>query len=77
MVNPIGEEEFFQSIEVVAGSPTPEELAAVKAVLFEAQKQQRSAAKLARSSWSKNEAMLRSSLVAGNGQWGSSYKAGL
>ncbi|MFM7014387.1 MAG: acyl-CoA carboxylase subunit epsilon, partial [Actinomycetota bacterium] len=67
MGSPISEEEFFQSIEVVAGSPTAEELAAIKAVLFEAQKQQRKAAKEARSSWSKNESILRSSLVAGNG----------
>jgi len=71
------EAEFNESIEVVAGNPTPAELAAVIAVLQEASKQQQSASKPQRSTWSKNEQILRTGLVAGNGQWGSAYRQGL
>lgn len=71
------EQEFTESVEVVAGSPTPEELVAVIAVLREASKQQASAKLPQRSTWAKNEQILRSGLVAGNGQWGSAYKQGL
>jgi hypothetical protein len=69
--------EFAESIEVVSGDPTPDELAAVVAVLLEASKQQ-SASKLPqRSTWARNEASLRAGIVVGNGQWGSQYKQGL
>jgi Acyl-CoA carboxylase epsilon subunit len=69
--------EFAESIEVVSGDPTPNELAAVVAVLLEASKQQ-SASKLPqRSTWARNEAILRAGIVVGNGQWGSQYKQGL
>jgi hypothetical protein len=71
------EAEFNESIEVVAGNPTPEELAAVIAVLQEASKQQQAASTPQRSTWSKNEQILRTGLVAGNGQWGSAYRQGL
>lgn len=71
------EQEFTESVEVVAGSPTPEELVAVIAVLREASKQQASAKLPQRSTWAKNEQILRTGLVAGNGQWGSAYKQGL
>ena len=71
------EQEFTESVEVVAGSPTPEELVAVIAVLQEASKQQASAKLPQRSTWAKNEQILRTGLVAGNGQWGSAYKQGL
>jgi hypothetical protein len=69
--------EFAESIEVVSGDPTSDELAAVVAVLLEASKQQ-SASKLPqRSTWARNEASLRAGIVVGNGQWGSQYKQGL
>jgi protein involved in ribonucleotide reduction len=76
-MNTPDEAEFSESIEVIAGSPTPEELVAVIAVLQEASKQQQMASTPQRSTWAKNEQILRSVLVAGNGQWGSAYKQGL
>lgn len=76
MIN-FSEEEFAESVRVVTGNPTDEELAAVIAVLSESAKAQRRAVGVPKSSWSKNHGMLRDSLVAGNGQWGSSYKPGL
>jgi hypothetical protein len=70
------ENEFAQAIEVVAGNPTPEELAAVIAVLAQAGRQQN--AKIPqRSTWAKNHGILRDPLMVGNGQWGSRYKQGL
>ena len=69
--------EIAESIEVVSGNPTPEELAAVVAVLLEASKQQAIAKHPRRSTWARNEASLRADIVVGNGQWGSQYKQGL
>ncbi|MFM1995272.1 MAG: hypothetical protein RLZZ610_789 [Actinomycetota bacterium] len=69
--------EFAEAIEVVSGNPTPEELAAVVAVVIEASKQQGVASKLQRSTWAKNDSLLRAGIVVGNGQWGSQYKPGL
>ena len=71
------EKEFTESVQVVSGSPTAKELAAVIAVLQEVSKQQSSAALPQRSTWAKNEQILRTGLVTGNGQWGSTYKQGL
>ena len=69
--------EFADAIEVVSGDPTPEELAAVVAVLLEASKQQSTSKLSQRSTWAKNDSILRSGIVVGNGQWGSQYKQGL
>ena len=69
--------EFAESIEVVSGDPTPEELAAVVAVLLEASKQQQIGKRPQRSTWAKNNSILRTGIVVGNGQWGSQYKQGL
>jgi hypothetical protein len=69
--------EFAEAIEVVSGDPTPEELAAVVAVLLEASKQQSTTKDSQRSTWAKNDSILRSGIVVGNGQWGSQYKQGL
>ena len=69
--------EFSESIEVVSGEPTPEELAAVVAVLLEASKQQSTGKAQQRSTWAKNNSILRTGIVVGNGQWGSQYKQGL
>ena len=69
--------EFAEAIEVVSGEPTPEELAAVVAVLLEASKQQSTTTASRRSTWAKNDSILRSGIVVGNGQWGSQYKQGL
>lgn len=69
--------EFAESIEVVSGDPTPEELAAVVAVLLEASKQQSTTKLSQRSTWTKNQSMLRTAIVVGQGQWGSKFKQGL
>ena len=71
------QEEFENSVEVVAGNPTKEELAAVVAVLLEASKQQSGAKQTPVSTWARNDALLRTGIVVGNGQWGFSNKAGL
>jgi hypothetical protein len=76
-MNTPDEQEFAESVQVVAGSPTPEELGAVIEVLEEASKQQQKASAAQRSTWAKNEQILRTGLVAGSGQWGSAYKQGL
>jgi hypothetical protein len=69
--------EFAESIEVVSGDPTPEELAAVVAVLLDASKQQSTSKLSQRSTWARNDSILRTGIVVGNGQWGSQYKQGL
>jgi hypothetical protein len=69
--------EFAEAIEVVSGNPTPEELAAVAAVLLEASKQQSTTKSSQRSTWAKNDSILRTGIVVGTGQWGSQYKQGL
>ena len=69
--------EFAASIEVVSGDPTPDELAAVVAVLLEASKQQATTRLSQRSTWARNDSILRTGIVVGNGQWGSQYKQGL
>ena len=69
--------EFAEAIEVVSGNPTPEELAAVAAVLLEASKQRSTTKASQRSTWAKNDSILRTGIVVGTGQWGSQYKQGL
>jgi hypothetical protein len=69
--------EFAESIEVVSGDPTSDELAAVVAVLLEASKQQATTKLAQRSTWARNDSILRTGIVVGNGQWGSQYKQGL
>jgi hypothetical protein len=69
--------EFADSIEVVSGNPTPEELAAVVAVLLDASKHQSTSKLSQRSTWARNDSILRTGIVVGNGQWGSQYKQGL
>lgn len=71
------ENEFAESVEVVSGSPTEQELVAAIAVLQEASKLQASVRLPQRSTWAKNEQILRTGLVTGNGQWGSAFKQGL
>jgi len=76
-MNTPDEQEFAESIQVVSGDPTAKELAAVITVLQEASKQQAGEKMPQRSTWAKNEQILRTGLVVGNGQWGSSFKQGL
>ena len=73
---PIGE-----AIKVIAGNPSPEELAAVVAILeaahaeqvTEGKKQLRKPA----SSWNRNTSMFRNDLMPGYGQWRAQYRPGL
>ncbi|CAB4624129.1 unannotated protein [freshwater metagenome] len=69
--------EFAEAVEVVSGSPTDSELAAVIAVLLEARKHQNNFKLQQRSTWAMNNSILRTGIVVGNGQWGSMYKQGL
>ena len=78
MINP---EPIAQSIKVIAGSPTPEELAAVVAILEAAHAEQvtegKTQAKKPASSWKKNTSIFRNDLTPGFGQWRAQYRPGL
>lgn len=73
--------EFSESIQVVSGDPTPEELATVIAVLEAAHAEEAQSAKgferPLKSSWSRNVAQLRHPIVPGPGQWRGAYRSGL
>ena len=70
-----------ESLQVVAGSPTPEELATVIAVLEAAHAEEEVTApgseRRLKSSWSRNVAQLRHPIVPGAGQWRGAYRSGL
>ena len=72
-----------EHFKVVAGNPTPEELAVVVAVLQAAAASAASAAakskaaKSATSKWHRNPAMLRGPITPGHGQWQASFRRGL
>lgn len=69
------------AIKVIAGNPSPEELAAVVAILEAAHAEQVSEgkkhAKRPASSWNRNTSMLRNDLSPGFGQWRAQYRPGL
>lgn len=65
-----------ESIEVVAGNPTPQELAAIAAVLDEALVSQGQASSR-ESSWAKGSRMLRDSKDPANVEWRSDFKGGI
>lgn len=73
--------EFSESIRVVAGSPSAEELATVIAVLEAAHAEEEANAsgyeRPLKSSWSRNVAQLRHPIVPGPGQWRGAYRNGL
>lgn len=73
--------EFSESIQVVSGAPTPEELATVIAVLeaAHAEEAQNTSGyeRPLKSSWSRNVAQLRQPVVPGPGQWRGAYRSGL
>ena len=73
--------EFSESIQVVSGAPTPEELATVIAVLEAAHAEEEATAigyeRPLKSSWSRNVAQLRHPIVPGPGQWRGAYRSGL
>lgn len=73
--------EFSESIQVVAGAPTPEELATVIAVLEAAHAEEAANApgyeRPLKSTWSRNVAQMRHPIVPGPGQWRGAYRSGL
>jgi hypothetical protein len=73
--------ELQAALRVVRGSPTPEELAAVIAVLQSVHSEERAlglrVAREPRSTWGRNAALMRSEMTVGSGQWGAKFKAGL
>ena len=74
-------EDLQHLLRVEGGSPTPEELAAVVAVLTaavaEANEQAAKATSQPKSSWNRSDAMLRGGLTPGFGQWTASTRPGL
>ena len=74
-------EPMDQAIKVVSGNPTPEELAAVIAILEAAHAEQVTSAKRQvrkpASSWNRNATNLRGALLPGYGQWRAQYRPGL
>lgn len=78
MINP---EPISETIKVLAGSPTHEELATVVAILEAAHAEQvtegKKKVKKAASSWNRNNSMFRHDLTPGFGQWRAQYRPGL
>ncbi len=73
---PIGE-----TIKVIAGNPSPEELAAVIAILEAAHSEQvvqgKKQSKKPASTWNRNTGMFRNDLMPGFAQWRAQYRPGL
>lgn len=73
--------EFSESIQVVSGAPTPEELATVIAVLEAAHAEESENTpgyeRPLKSTWSRNVAQMRHPIVPGPGQWRGAYRNGL
>jgi hypothetical protein len=73
--------EVQAALKVVRGNPTDAELATVIAVLNaainDAEAARARAPKQFRSSWGRNNAILRGSLTPGFGQWSASTRPGL
>ncbi len=68
-------------LKVISGNPSPEELAAVVAILEAAHAQQvsegKKQVKKPASSWNKNTSIFRHDLTPGFGQWRAQYRPGL
>ncbi len=77
----MNESEFQEALRVVRGNPTPEELAAVIAIVEAASAEERAtsggAARKPRSTWNRNHVQLRDGLTPGLGQWNASFRDGL
>jgi hypothetical protein len=69
------------SLRVVRGTPTPEELATVIAVLAAAHAEEEASAtgfeRALKSTGSRNAAVMRPAIVPGPGQWRGAYRSGL
>lgn len=74
-------DELQHLLRVEGGSPTPEELAAVVAVLTaavaDANEQTTKALGQPKTSWNRSNAMLRGALKPGFGQWTASTRPGM
>ena len=75
------EDELQAAMQVVRGLPTPEELAVVIALLQAAHVEEASLGHRVvaqpKSTWTRNDRVLRSTLTPGFGQWTASYRPGL
>jgi hypothetical protein len=71
--------EFQDSLRVVRGNPTPEELAAVIAIVEAAATEEPSVGgvRKPRSTWNRNAVQLRDGIAPGFGQWNASFRDGL
>ena len=73
MTRPAEQEDATPTIRVVGGSPTPEELAAVTAVLTsvldELSAEQVRASEAGPSGWQRSQRPIRSTIVPGAGAW--------
>jgi Acyl-CoA carboxylase epsilon subunit len=69
------------SLRVVRGTPNPDELATVIAVLAAVHAEEEASAtgfeRPLRSSWSRNSAVMRPAILPGPGQWRGAYRSGL
>ncbi len=77
----LNQEGVIAVTKLVRGNPSPEELAAVLAVLEAAVPEEQASASIGirktRSSWSRNSGMLRSEIAPGAGQWRAKIRDGL
>jgi hypothetical protein len=77
----MNDSEFQEALRVVRGNPTPEELAAVIAIVEAASAEERAtsggAAHKPRSTWNRNHVQLRGGITPGFGQWNASFRDGL
>ena len=68
-------------LKIISGNPSPEELAAVVAILEAAHAQQvtegKKQVKKPASSWNRNTSIFRNDLTPGFGQWRAQYRPGL
>jgi hypothetical protein len=74
------DQNIAETIKVVAGNPTPAELAAVIAILEATHAElaaEKKAASRPSSSWNRNVGKLRSDLLPGFGQWRAQYRPGM
>ena len=74
-------EELQAALRVVRGNPTPEELAAVVAILEQMRVEEQShgvrVAKTAHSTWARNASSLRGEIAPGPMQWQAAFRRGL
>ena len=76
----MNDSEFQDSLRVVRGNPTPEELAAVIAIVEAAAAEEKTAGgsvRRPRSTWNRNIMQLRGGIAPGFGQWNATFRDGL